>query len=209
MGGSDLLLYKEFHNQGAPDETCEVYAAKDRKCTPKNQCRNCFGPPGESKCFPQSRFKIYKAAQFGYIKGKEAKGEVDEHVKHKAVSNMVNSMKREIYLSGPISCVVDAETMFNYTAGEILTVKGSEVNHVISIAGWGKDVGSNETYWIGRNSWGTYWGDEGWIKIKQVRWSDKFINVARVYHLCLLGRECCFCGEFLLLGETVLASGRS
>merc|ERR1712232_275321 len=41
----------------------------------------------------------------------------------------------------------------------------SLINHEVSIAGWGSDQGVD--YFIVRNSWGTYWGEEGWLRIKQ------------------------------------------
>ena len=34
-------------------------------------------------------------------------------------------------------------------------------NHILSIVGWGKDTDLNTEYWWLRNSWGTYWGDQG------------------------------------------------
>ena len=34
---------------------------------------------------------------------------------------------------------------------------GAVTNHVVSLIGWGTSP-SGVKYWIGRNSWGTYWG---------------------------------------------------
>ena len=37
------------------------------------------------------------------------------------------------------------------------------INHEISVIGYGTDATTGEQYWIGRNSWGTYWGDYGFF----------------------------------------------
>jgi cathepsin X len=74
-------------------------------------------------------------------------------------------MKKEIYARGPIACGIDATTKFDaYTGGVYQEFTWPEINHIISIIGWGKAADGTE-YWIGRNSWGTYWGEGGFFRI--------------------------------------------
>ncbi|CAN6362969.1 unnamed protein product [Urochloa humidicola] len=47
---------------------------------------------------------------------------------------------------------------------------GDKFNHVVTVVGYGQDPESRHKYWIVKNSWGTEWGDKGYIKIwRQVR----------------------------------------
>jgi len=69
-------------------------------------------------------------------------------------------MKKEIVANGPISCGMDVTDNFeyNYFGGIYSEVKEFPlINHEISIVGYGIEDGVE--YWIGRNSWGQYWGE--------------------------------------------------
>jgi cathepsin X len=58
------------------------------------------------------------------------------------------------------------DEFLNYTGGIFRDTSGiTESMHDVSIVGWGVDELSGTKYWIGRNSWGTYWGLKGFFKI--------------------------------------------
>ncbi len=64
-------------------------------------------------------------------------------------------------------CGVDSTDAFDSYAGGIYSekIKHPVINHEISVVGWGTDPGTGQEYWIGRNSWGTYWGEYGFFRI--------------------------------------------
>ena len=76
-------------------------------------------------------------------------------------------MKAEIYKRGPIGCGIHVTDRFVDYQGGVYEEKSSSTwaNHELAIVGWGVDERGVE-YWIGRNSWGTYWGEQGFFKIK-------------------------------------------
>merc|ERR1711998_550192 len=74
-----------------------------------------------------------------------------------------DAMQKEIYNRGPIACGIAATPIHDYEGG-IASGSGS-VNHVISVVGWGTDP-SEGKYFIVRNSWGEYWGEYGYVRVK-------------------------------------------
>lgn len=69
---------------------------------------------------------------------------------------------------GPISCGVHADDAFdaynpaNYPDGIFSEKTHGFINHEISVVGYSVAEDGTE-YWIGRNSWGTFWGDYGFF----------------------------------------------
>jgi len=132
-----------FFDNGITDDTCMNYVAKNEACTPINICRNC--QPGKG-CFAVSNPPKYRITEHG---------QVATEVK----------MQAEIIARGPIACTIAVtKALLNYTTGVFEDTTGAmSLDHEIALVGWGVDAG--KPYWIGRNSWGTYWGETGWVRI--------------------------------------------
>jgi len=62
--------------------------------------------------------------------------------------------------TGPLAVAVDAGAWSSYTGG-ILSNCGTNVNHAVQAVG----IDTGEGYWKVRNSWGTSWGESGFIRL--------------------------------------------
>uniref|UniRef100_A0A915PMR7 cathepsin X n=1 Tax=Setaria digitata TaxID=48799 RepID=A0A915PMR7_9BILA len=134
-GGEPGGVYKYAHEHGIPHETCNNYQARDGNCSPYNRCGSCW--PGS--CFSISNYTTYKVKNYGTVSG-------------------LQKMKAEIFHHGPVACGIAATKAFGTYGGGIYSEKSDEeIDHIISVHGWGVDHDSGVPYWIGRNSWGTPW----------------------------------------------------
>jgi len=72
---------------------------------------------------------------------------------------------------GPLSIGINANTFQNYRSGVAnpLFCNPKALDHGVAIVGFGTDSGKD--YWTIRNSWGTSWGEEGYIRM--IRGSGK------------------------------------
>jgi len=155
-GGDPAGAYAYIHRWGITDETCQNYQATEYTCDAAHICRNC-APGGEhgliwpGKCVGVVQPIVWHLSEYGSVRG--------------AVP-----MKAEIYQRGPIGCGLDSTPGFrSYRGGVYSEVRnGVQLNQQVSIAGWGQEGKSTE-YWVGRNSWGTYWGEGGWFRLQMYR----------------------------------------
>jgi cathepsin L len=74
--------------------------------------------------------------------------------------NMIN----HVLNGGTLVVAVDASAMGSYTSGIFSSCPATYANHAMQIVG----VNVDEGYWILRNSWASWWGDQGFLKLALV-----------------------------------------
>jgi cysteine peptidase B len=67
--------------------------------------------------------------------------------------------------NGPISIGVDATSWQTYRGGIMTNCQSYQLDHGVVIVGF--DDNNNPPYWILRNSWGTTWGEQGYIRVQK------------------------------------------
>ena len=156
-GGDPAGVYEFGHKHGIPDDTCQQYIAKDplvANCSAILVCETCvppYPPPGQSSnCSAIANPKLWYVGDYGHVAG-------------------ANYMKAQIYQNGPIGCGISATSKFEAYTGGIFSevVLFPQINHEISVVGWG--IQNGVEYWIGRNSWGTAWGINGFFYMQMYK----------------------------------------
>jgi len=84
-----------------------------------------------------------------------------------------NAMMSWVQQTGPLSICVDASSWSSYTGGVVSSCTDS-LDHCVQLTGYGTYSGQNA--WNVRNSWGTDWGESGYIFL-------------------LIGQDTCGCAE--------------
>ena len=76
-------------------------------------------------------------------------------------------MKEFLYSNGPLAIAINADPFQYYTGGIIDEDEWScdpeGLNHGVVLVGYGSEDGLD--YWIIRNSWGDYWGEDGYVRV--------------------------------------------
>ena len=73
---------------------------------------------------------------------------------------------------GPITAAVSSYNWERYSQGVISCPSSSPIDHAVLIVGYTPD------YWIAKNSWGTNWGEGGFIRVSRTPGSNCKIGMA-------------------------------
>lgn len=73
---------------------------------------------------------------------------------------------KKALIKGPIVVALGASGWGSYGSG-VMTCGALQysINHAVTLVGWGEENGVK--YWLIQNSWGTWWGEGGFIKIRR------------------------------------------
>ncbi|KAH9516806.1 hypothetical protein DERF_007525 [Dermatophagoides farinae] len=150
----------------------------------QQQLVDCSWPEDNNGCDGGEDFQTYDyimksggiatEEDYGHYLGVDGKchdKDVKKSVQIKGFYNItagdVEAMKVALYYHGPVSIGVDAsqKTFTFYSHGIYYDPKCSSKNldHQVLAVGFG-DI-NGEKYWLVKNSWSTYWGNDGYILI--------------------------------------------
>ncbi|EGG15729.1 cathepsin Z precursor [Cavenderia fasciculata] len=149
-GGDPRAAYEFMAEKGIVDETCQPYQAENGlACTPA--CKTC-DPNGS--CHTITNYTNIFVDEVGKI------------------APFAKDIMAEVYARGPVACSIDATSQLEaYTGGIFKEFVAAPIpNHIVSIVGWG--VENDVSYWIVRNSWGSYFGESGFFRIVQGNFYD-------------------------------------
>merc|ERR1712133_96459 len=74
------------------------------------------------------------------------------------------ALKNAVATKGPVSVLVDASGFSGYSGGILYTNSCSpnNLNHAVLAVGYGSE--GRMDYWFIKNSWGTWWGENGYVR---------------------------------------------
>lgn len=75
-----------------------------------------------------------------------------------------DEIKKYLNQVGPMAIALDASDMMYYSQG-VLQCRTTALNHAVLLVGYGSENGQD--FWIVKNSWGSRWAEDGYVRISQ------------------------------------------
>jgi cathepsin L len=82
-------------------------------------------------------------------------------------SNDGLALAMAIATAGPVAVALDANAWYLYSSGifDSCNKTNPDINHAVLVVGYGIENGTK--YWTVRNSWGPFWGEDGYIRLRR------------------------------------------
>ena len=184
-GGDSYIAYNYvICNKGISDHTCKQYVAIDQRDRCDPECYTCmaegqyncseigettFTSFGNKRCCKVDKFKKYELEGFSNVTAR-FNNEIENGTNSWEKNEITKYIQTEIYRYGPVTIALDAIPIETFRGGSIFKKRRSglydpELNHLVAIVGYGTDPTTKKLYWIIRNSWGTFWCEDGYIRV--------------------------------------------
>jgi len=87
----------------------------------------------------------------------------------KLIENNYTDLIVNLATVGPMAVNIDANSWSSYSSGVFTgcQFRDIDINHVVQAVGYGTDAARGKDYWIVRNSWGSGWGEKGYIRLER------------------------------------------
>ncbi|KAE8750029.1 Cathepsin BSer [Frankliniella occidentalis] len=137
---------------GLVPESCYPWTGREDKChVPKKATLDTARCPLRSATSRKAKTELYRMGPAYRLAG-----EAD--------------IMREIIRSGPVQATMRVyQDLFSYQSGVYEHMPMAETArtgfHSVRIVGWGEEAGVK--YWIAANSWGEWWGERGFFRIRR------------------------------------------
>jgi cathepsin C len=135
-------------------ESCHPYKAEHGQCS--DSCKF------DKMTFP------YKVDSFSYLGG--AYGLSDEISMMKELMNngpFVVSIEPDYNFMYYKSGIYNSDTFTNWFTNKTQVPEWRKVDHSVLLVGWGVEEKTNHKFWLIQNSWGSDWGENGFVRLRR------------------------------------------